>query len=396
MDIKERIKDLSQKFVDEIIQIRHHLHQYPELSFQEFKTAEYIIQQLENIGIPYKKGFVKTGLIGVVEGKNPGKKTLALRADMDALPINEENELPFKSANSGVMHACGHDIHMATLLGAAKILNEIKDSFEGRVLLVFQPAEEMVPGGAKQMLDEGAFDEFQPELFIGQHVDPNIEMGKVGVKPGPYMASTDELFLTVKGRGGHGAIPNSVIDPVLIASHIILALQQVVSRNAKPYVPTVVSFGKVVANGATNVIPNEVFLEGTMRTFDEEWREQAKTIIKTIAQNTARAMGGDCDVNIQKGYPFLINDEILTHKFKEIINDWLGKNNMVDLTVEMTAEDFSYFSRRFPSVFYRLGTRNEEKNSTSALHTTNFTVDDEVLKLSCATMAWVACCFLMN
>src|SRR5262249_26110367 len=273
--VKEKIQAAAKEFLPEITSVRRHLHAHPELSFKEHKTVEYVSSQLTSFGITNQKRAAQTGLVALLEGKNPGKKTIALRADMDALPIQETNDVEYRSKNSGVMHACGHDVHTSSLLGAAKILSRLKNDFEGSVKFIFQPGEEKLPGGASLMIKEGVLKNPSPKSILGQHVLPQLQTGKVGFRSGIYMASSDELYVTVKGKGGHGAMPHLNIDPVLIASHIIVALQQVVSRMASPIIPSALSFGKVIANGANNVIPDEVFMEGTFRTFDESWREEA-------------------------------------------------------------------------------------------------------------------------
>jgi amidohydrolase len=381
----EKIKQLSEQYFQEIVAIRRHLHQHPELSFQEFETSKFIQQTLTDWGIEFKSGYVNTGIVALVKGKNPEKKSIALRADIDALPILEENNLPFASQNKGVMHACGHDVHTASLLGAIKILNELKSEFEGTIKCIFQPAEEVLPGGASLMIKEGVLENPKPMHIVGQHVYPELEAGKVGFKKGQYMASTDEIYLTIKGKGGHAALPFKLKDPVLATAQILVALQQVVSRCAKPNIPSVLSFGKVIANGATNIIPNEVFVEGTFRTFDEEWRKQAHTHIREIAENTAKAMGVVCDVKIDVGYPFLVNDDDTTEKCIIAAKEFLGEENVVDLELRMTAEDFAYYSQIIPACFYRLGT-----SDSTGLHTPTFMVDEEALKTGMGLMAYLA------
>lgn len=390
MELKDKVTDISNSIYKELLEIRRHLHANPELSLLEHNTASYIVSKLDAYGINYKKGIAKTGITAVIEGKNPNTKVVALRADMDALPITETNNADYASKNPGVMHACGHDVHMACLLGAAKILQELRNDFEGSIKLIFQPSEETYPGGAIMMIEEGILENPAPQVVFGQHVFPGLEAGKVGVKPGKYMASTDEVYLVVKGKGGHAATPHLNIDPVVMASHIVIALQQIVSRYAKPYMPTVLSFGKITAEGRNNIIPNEVKLEGTIRTFNEEWRAEAHKKIGEIAKSIAKGMGGDCEVRIEKGYPFLVNDENVTGFFKETAAEYLGSDNVKDLELAMTAEDFAYFSQRLPSCFYRLGIRNEEKGITSNLHTPTFDVDEASLKTGAGLMAYVA------
>jgi amidohydrolase len=308
---------------------------------------------------------------------------------MDALPIVESNEVPYKSTNSGVMHACGHDVHTSSLLGTASILKKVNDSFEGTVKLIFQPGEEKIPGGASLMIKEGVLQNPEVNNIIGQHVMPLIDTGKVGFKQGIYMASTDEIYITVKGKGGHGAMPNLNIDPILIASHIVVAMQQVVSRNADPKMPSVLSFGKVTAEGATNVIPDIVKLEGTFRTMDEKWRARAKELINKIAKGTAEAMGGSCEVNILHGYPFLENHPELTSRTKKQAEAYLGKENVLDLDVWMAGEDFAFYSQKVDACFYRLGVRNEAKGIISQVHTPTFDIDEDALEVGAGLMAWL-------
>ena len=396
--IKNTIKELALRYKDEIIAIRRHIHMNPELSFNEKLTSEFISSKLDEYKISYKTGYAGYGILGIIEGtsgNNTQSKIIALRADMDALPLNEQNEIEYKSVNQGVMHACGHDVHTASLLGTAKILSEIKDQFSGIILLIFQPGEERIPGGAKKMMDDGIFSQYIPDIIIGQHVMPSMNTGTVGFRPGKYMASSDEIYLTIKGKGGHAALPHEINDTVLIASLIVVALQQIVSRNAKSTIPTVLSFGKLIANGAVNIIPDEVTIEGTFRTMDEDWRSEAGDKIKKIATSIAESMGATCEVEIRKGYPFLINDTHITERAIEIANDFFEKENVIDMEIRMTAEDFAYFSHKYPSCFYRLGTGNGNQNS-SPLHSTKFNINEDALMHGSGFMAWLAFSFLTN
>ena len=390
------IKDKATSYKEEVIDIRRYLHQNPELSFKEYNTSKFVCSKLDEYGIEYESGIVETGVVGLIKGNNAESRVIALRADLDALPIFEENEVSYKSINEGVMHACGHDVHTSSLLGVAKILNEIKDKFEGSVKLIFQPGEERLPGGASLMIKEGVLENPIPNVIVGQHVYPQLESGKVGFKSGMYMASTDELFMTVKGKGGHAALPHLNVDPILITAHILTALQQVVSRMSHPTAPTVLSFGKMIANGATNIIPDKVELEGTFRAMDEEWRVEAHIRMKNMAESIAESMGGECIFRIEKGYPFLVNDEQTTENAKQAAIEFLGKENVVDLDLRMTAEDFAYFSQEKPSCFYRLGIKNESKNITSGLHTSTFNIDEDSLETSIGLMAWITITELQN
>ncbi|RLD60731.1 MAG: amidohydrolase [Bacteroidetes bacterium] len=390
MNIQNRIKQRSKELLTEIINIRQRIHENPELSFEEHETADLISKVLKSIGIEYKKGIAKTGIVGLIKGRNPKKRTIALRADMDALPIMEINKLDYTSKNPGKMHACGHDVHVASLLGTAMILHELREEFEGSIKLIFQPSEEKYPGGAKVMIEEGVLENPAPDVIFGQHVFPELDAGHAGMKSGKYMASTDEIFLTIKGKGGHGAIPDRNIDPVLIASHIVVALQQIVSRNAKPNMPTVLSFGRFIANGQTNIIPDEVKIEGIMRTFDEEWRTEIKKRLTKMAKNIAEAMGGKCEVFIDQGYPVLINNETVTENSRKAAKEYLGDEFVHELELRTTAEDFAYFTQKVPGCFYRLGVRNLKKGLDANLHTANFNVDESSLETGMGLMAWIA------
>lgn len=386
---KDKIQALSNDIFEQVVGYRQHLHSNPELSFKEFETSAFIKKHLTDWGIPFSD-MANTGVVGIIKGDLPSDKIIALRADMDALPILEANEKPYASKNAGVMHACGHDVHSSSLLGSAYILNSLKAEFGGTIKLIFQPAEEVLPGGASIMIKEGVLENPKPQSIVGQHVMPLIDAGKVGFRSGIYMASTDELYVTVHGKGGHGAQPHQNIDPVLITSHIIIALQQIVSRNADPRLPSVLSFGKVQANGATNIIPNEVKIEGTFRTLNEEWRKEAKRLMKKMAEGIAESMGGSCDFRIMDGYPYLINEEKLTANARAFAEDYLGKENVVDLDIWMAAEDFAYYSQVTDACFYRLGTGNKEKGTTYSVHTPNFDIDEDALKNSTGLMAYIA------
>lgn len=374
------------EYKKEVIAIRQHLHQNPELSFKEYNTSVYIQKKLTEFNIEFTSGIVETGIVALIKGKNPNSKTIALRADIDALPITEENTIPYKSLNNGVMHACGHDVHTASLLGAAKILSELNDNFEGTIKLIFQPGEEKLPGGASLMIKEGVLKNPSPQAIIGQHVFPDLPAGKVGFRPGMYMASCDEIYVTVKGKGGHAALPHTFIDPIFISASIITNLQQIVSRRAKPSTPTVLSFGKINSKGgATNIIPDEVYLEGTFRTMDENWREEAHKLMKQIAEDIAKTMGGECVFDIHKGYPFLKNNDALTLKSIDLAKQYLGNENVIDLELRMTGEDFAFYAQEVPGCFYRLGT-----GKSSGLHTSTFNIDENAIETSIGLMAWLA------
>lgn len=390
MELLERIKSLSEQYSGEVIEARRHLHENPELSYQEYNTAKFVTGKLQSFGIRVKEGVATTGLVAEIEGKNPGKKSIALRADMDALPISEASDVPYKSKVPGVMHACGHDVHTASLLGTAKILNAVKDQFEGTVRLLFQPGEEKTPGGASYMIRDGALKNPQPSGIIGQHVFPLLPVGKIGFREGMYMASCDEIYLKVIGKGGHAAAPELAVDPIVIASHIIIGLQQIISRNASPKQPTVLSFGNIIGKGATNIIPNEVNIAGTFRAMNEAWRASALEKIRKMAEAIAEGMGGKCEVEISRGYPYLENNPQLTRRIRGAAEAYVGKDNVVDLDITLGAEDFSYYSQVIPASFYRLGTNNAAKGITAYVHTPTFDIDEDALKIGPGLMAWMA------
>ena len=385
-----KIQALATQIAPKVQSWRHHLHANPELSFQEFETAKFVSKTLESFGIQHQTGVAGTGVVALIEGKNPSTKVVALRGDMDALPIIELNEVSYKSTKPGVMHACGHDVHTSSLLGAAYILNELKENLGGTIKLIFQPGEEKIPGGASLLIKEGVLQNPAPQSIVGQHVMPLLPVGKVGFREGLYMASADEIYLTIHGKGGHGAMPQFAIDVVAIAAQVITALQQVVSRAADPKIPSVLSFGKVQADGVTNVLPNSIYLEGTFRTMDEEWRAKAHEKIRQITEGICQSFGAQADLEIRKGYPFLKNDPALTQKMRAAAVEYMGEKNVVDLDIWMAAEDFAYYTLEMPGCFYRLGTRNEAKGIVSGVHTPTFDIDEDALVTGCGLMAWLA------
>ncbi|GHB68782.1 M20 metallopeptidase family protein [Persicitalea jodogahamensis] len=386
----QKIKDLSREMAADAVATRRHLHQNPELSFNEHKTARFVADRLKDLGLEPQEGVADTGVVALIKGRNPESRVVGLRADMDALPITEANDVPYKSQNPGVMHACGHDVHTSSLLGTARILTQLRDEFEGTIKLVFQPAEEKAPGGASLMIKDGVLENPRPAGMLGQHVAPNVPVGKIGFREGMYMASTDELYLTVIGKGGHGAVPDQLIDPVLIASHIIVALQQIISRNRQPANPSVLSFGRFIADGVTNVVPNEVKIQGTWRCMDEEWRADGLRRMKKMAEGMAEAMGGSCDFEIVNGYPFLKNHPELTRRTRAAAVEYMGADNVVDLDLWMAGEDFAFYSQVVDSCFYRLGTRNEARGIVSGVHTPTFDIDESALEIGPGLMAWLA------
>lgn len=388
--MKERIQQHVSENAEEILALRRHLHANPELSFKEFETSKHVCKTLDGWGIPYQAGYVETGIVALVKGKNPDSRVVALRGDMDALPIIEENDVSYKSKNEGVMHACGHDVHTSCAMGAAKAIHSLREEFEGTVKVIFQPGEERLPGGASLMIKEGALENPKPSSIVGQHVMPDLEVGKVGFRPGKYMASADEVYFTVHGKGGHAALPHYNIDPVLITSHIIVALQQLVSRRCKPEIPCVLSLGSIHGNGATNIIPDKVEVQGTFRTMDEEWRKEAHLLMKKMAEEMAASMGATCDFRVDVGYPFVYNDEKLTAFAKDAASEYLGAENVVDLEMRMTGEDFSFYTHHMPGCFYRLGTGNKERGIVSNVHTSTFDVDERSLEIGTGLMAYLA------
>ena len=394
MSLLETIRKESMSNAPDVIRWRRHLHAHPELSYKEFNTARFVAQMLREMGNSPLEGIAGTGVIALIEGRNPSKKIIALRADMDALPIHEANENTYRSQNPGVMHACGHDVHTTSLLGTAKILSGLRNQFEGTVKLLFQPGEEKNPGGASLMIRDGALKNPAPTEIIGQHVMPLLPVGTIGFREGIYMASSDEIYIKVIGKGGHAAAPELIIDPVLIASHIIVALQQVISRNANPRQATVLSFGKVLAEGATNIIPSEVNIAGTFRALNESWRKEALEKIEKMAIGIAEGMGGRCEVTISHGYPYLENNPELTQRIRKAAEEYVGKSNVVDLDLTLGSEDFAYYSHVIPASFYRLGTRNEAKGISSYVHTPTFDIDEDALGIGPGLMAWMAICEL--
>ena len=385
-----QIKEKAESVFTEVLEVRRHIHQHPELSFKEFETSKYICSLLEKMKIPYTTGHVKTGIIALIKGKNPEKKVVLLRADLDALPITEQNKTNYVSKNPGVMHACGHDVHSASVIGAAQILNQFKNEFEGTVKIIFQPGEEVLPGGASLMIKEGVLKNPNVNVAIAQHVHPSMEVGKVGFRSGMYMASTDEIYLTITGKGGHAAMPADYNNPLLIASEVLLELKKKFPNDGKSQIPTVLAFGKIEGAGATNVIPECVKIEGTFRTMDEKWRTEAHDIITKTIMEVCNKNNTKADVNIMRGYPFLVNDKAVTETCRKAAIEYLGIENVEELPLRMTAEDFAYFSQELPCCFYRLGTGNQAKGITAGVHTPTFDIDEEALKIGTGLMAWLA------
>jgi len=386
--LKDRIKQLAKKYSSEFVEVRHHLHANPELSYQEFETSAFIQKKLQSFNIPFEIK-ATTGVVGLIKGKNPGKQTIALRADMDALPIQETNNVTYKSKKDGIMHACGHDVHSSCLLGASKILAETKNEWEGTVKLIFQPGEEKNPGGASIMIKDGVLENPVPEAIFGLHVHPQLETGKLSFRPGQVMASADELYITIKGKGGHAASPHMTTDSILIASHLIVALQQIISRNRDPLNPSVLSITSFQGGHTTNVIPHEVKLMGTFRALNEEWRFQAHELIRTLATQLVKSMGGEIDIHIDVGYPSVYNNEPLTANARDLAEQFVGRENIETTEMRMGAEDFGYYTKQIPGCFFRLGTGNASKGISSGVHTPTFNIDENAIEIGMGMMAWM-------
>jgi amidohydrolase len=384
----EALKELTKQYAPLLTSIRHHLHAHPELSFKEFETSKYIGEQLEAWNIPYKR-IAGTGIEALIEGNDPSYKTLAIRADMDALPITEENNVEYKSQNVGVMHACGHDVHTTCLLGASKILKDNQQQLKGTIKLIFQPGEERNPGGASIMIKEGVLDNPKPEGIIALHVHPGLSVGKLSFRKGLIMASADEIYITIKGKGGHAAAPHQTVDTILVASQIIVSLQQIVSRNNNPFTPSVLSICSFQGGNTTNVIPSEVKLMGTFRTMDEGWRYKAHELIEREVKNIAVAMGAEADVHIDVGYPAVYNNEQLTEKATILAKEFFGENNVEETELRMGAEDFGFYAQKLPACFFRLGVRNEVKDIVHNVHTSRFNIDETALQYGAGIMAWL-------
>lgn len=382
------IREKAEAYFPEIQSIRHHIHSHPELSFEEHKTAAFIAGKLSLWGIQHQVGIAGTGVVGIIEGRNPGKRCIALRADMDALPIQEANDTPYRSQNDGVMHACGHDVHSTCLLGAAKILNELRNEFEGTVKLIFQPGEEKHPGGASLMIEAGVLENPRPEAIFALHVYPHLPCGTAGFRAGQYMASADEIYITIEGKGGHAALPHQTIDPIAIAAQVITGLQQVVSRKSNPLMPSVLTFGKIAGGFATNVVPDKVELMGTLRTMDETWRAQARQWIQDITEQTCKAYGAKAIIDMPPGYPSLYNDPALTMHAEIWAREYLGGENVHTLDMRMAGEDFSFYTHHIPGCFFRIGTNRNDEEFTAPVHNARFDIDENAIKVGVGLTVW--------
>lgn len=388
MKMLSKIKQLSTQYLQEFINLRHHLHANPELSYKEFNTSKFIQNKLTEFGISFQV-MATTGVVAVIEGNNPSSRIIALRADMDALPIQEENDVPYKSLVDGVMHACGHDVHTTCLLGAAKILNELKSEWEGTVKLIFQLGEEKNPGGASLMIKEGVLQNPSPAYIVALHVHPGLQFGKLSFRKGRVMASADEIYITLKGNGGHAAAPHLTQDIVLIASHLIVSLQQIISRNCNPTSPSVLSICSIHAGNATNIIPSELKLMGTLRCMDEAWRYKAHKLIEQQVKSIVEGMGATYDLLIDVGYPTVDSEPILTEQCTNLANEFMGETNVEETELRMGAEDFGYYTQQIPGCFFRLGVRNEEQGIIHNVHTPKFNIDERAIEIGMGMMSWL-------
>lgn len=385
--LQEKIKSLSEKFYPRVIELRRHIHAHPELSGEEFETAKQVKDELNKIGgFEIQTGVAGNGLVAVLHGKIRSEKCIALRADMDALPIQEKNEIEYRSQNPGKMHACGHDVHTSNLLGVAMILSELKNEIEGDVKFIFQPSEEKIPSGAEAMIKAGVLEDPKPSQIFGLHVSPELECGTFGFHAGKFMASSDEIYLTVTGKGGHAAQLQNVVNPLLIAAELLLELKSITNTS----IPVVLSFGKIEGKGATNVIPDIVEIAGTLRCFDERLRAQLHDKIKSTCQSVALKNNGTCAVNILKGYPVLLNDANVTDNAKTLAKEFIGDAKILEIPYRMGSEDFAYYTHHIPACFYRLGVGNKLKGITSGIHTPTFNIDEDALKQSIGLMSWIA------
>ncbi len=388
--LRNKIRELTQQYLPEFKAIRQHIHAHPELSFEEYNTAEYVSQRLTEFGIEHTKGVAGTGLVGIIKGKNPESRVIALRAELDALPIKEENDVPYKSQNEGVMHACGHDVHTTCLLGTAKLLDLLKDEWEGTIKLIFQPGEEKDPGGASLMIKAGALENPMPEAILALHVYPHLPAGTIGYRSGLYMASSDEIKIIVKGKGGHAALPHQTIDPITIAAQLITSLQNIISRNKNPLSYSVLSICKIAGGFTTNVIPDEVEILGTLRCMDEAWRFKAHELIKTQTELLCQSMGGSAEVHIPVGYPCLYNNPELTDKVVELAKEFIGNDHVKELDLRMAAEDFSFYTHHVPGCFYRIGTNLNNEQFTYPVHNSRFDIHEDAIGTGVSMMTWLA------
>lgn len=387
--MKARIQQLAKEHFADIISFRRTIHENPELSFQEFKTTEFICNQLDQIGISYTRDFAETGVVATIKGNNPDKECIAIRADIDALPIVEQTDLPFSSKNEGKMHACGHDVHSACVFGATKILNDIRTEWEGTLKIIFQAGEELIPGGASILVNNGVLKNPEVSNILGQHVYTELPAGYVGFRPGIYMASTDEFHIEIKGTGGHAALTEYLKDPIVAMTHLLIGLRKTLQDNQPEDIPNVIGFGNVEAKGATNVIPDHVSVKGTFRTMNEEWRAKAHQLFHETSDKIAEEFGVTIDLGLNNGFPFLYNDPAFTNQSKESAKEYLGDEYVVDLPYRMTGEDFSYYCQEVPGCFYRLGVSNSFDDLSTGVHTSTFKVNESSLETGAGLMAWL-------
>ena len=386
----DRIREKAQHYFPDIQAIRHHIHANPELSFVEYNTSAFVANKLAEYGIPHTTGVAGTGVVALIEGKNPGKKCIALRAELDALPIQEANNIPYRSQNDGVMHACGHDVHASCLLGAARILHDLRHEWEGTIKLIFQPGEEKHPGGASLMIAAGVLENPKPEAIFALHVYPHLPCGHTGFRAGQYMASADEVYITIEGKGGHAALPHQTIDPIAIAAQVITGLQQVISRKGNPLIPSVLTFGSIHGGFTTNVIPDKVEILGTFRTMNEPWRYEAHKWIKEFTTHTCEGLGAKATVEIPVGYPSLFNDFALTAQAESWAKEFIGEENVHHLDMRMAGEDFSFYTHQVPGCFFRIGTRSADNQFTAPVHNAHFNIDEDAMKTGMGMMSWFA------
>ena len=386
--LSEKIRSLAARYESDALDIRHHLHAHPELSYQEFETSAFVRRKLTEYGISHVT-MADTGVIGIIEGEDPTSRVVALRADMDALPIQEENDVPYRSTRPGIMHACGHDVHTTCLLGAARILQELRAEWKGTVKLIFQPGEERNPGGASILIREGVLESPRPEAIFGMHVNPQLETGWVSFRSGRVMASADELYITVRGKGGHAAAPHWTTDTILVAAHLVTSLQQIISRNNSPFSPSVLSICSIQGGYTTNVIPSEVKMMGTFRAMDEEWRFKAHDIIRRQVQHIGEAMNAEIDLHIDVGYPCVFNNESLHQTAWTLAQQYMGDDHVKETELRMGAEDFGFYSERIPGCFFRLGTANASRGITAGVHTPRFDIDESAIRIGIGMMAWM-------
>lgn len=388
MDLINNIKECVEVHFDETVRRRQELHQHPELSFQEYQTAAYIKAALDKLSIPYIS-VADTGVVAWITGKKSiSDDVIILRADIDALPIQELNEVSYKSNHDGVMHACGHDFHTSNLLGVATVLQELEHLFSGKILFLFQPAEERIPGGAQEILRSGVLDKYEDRIkaVLGLHVSPQLDVGEVGICPGKFMASSDEFYVRIKGKGGHAAEPHTAIDPVYIGAQLVSSLQHIISRRANPAIPSVLTFGHFIGNGAVNVIPDEVYMEGTFRTMDEQWRKEALEQIEYLIRELPKSFGADVELTVKNGYPFLYNNPSLSREVRTYMTEILPEENVKEVGIWMAAEDFAYYSHRFPSLFFLVGIRNMQQAPQYGLHNAKFNLDEDSFRTSMQAM----------